>query len=430
MPRTWLPTRWMPKRWRSVKFKLPLEHWGREHYLPFTPNALVESLLRDLPLAESQQARFRVLVDQIKREISLAYHTHHEVLSDLYQRYDPDRDFSDRVLRGDGAGLDGEVSDIPWKYGSCGGLTDREASRELFAEIAASLGHANYRRLSPREIQNAIGVASHWGVRLHIRFSSFRKLEVYGRGDIVTRRSFRSWRHFFRNVDRDVPIYQRLVVVFRPRELQTFPEPLDPNRVHIRMFKNVPKADIDMMLPGTQIRLSWIDTGKIGIPTLWGIAMMTSKLAKSLWIIALFSTLKLLSSFFLVVAVLVATLFYGIKSIFSYTTTKRRYQLNITRSLYYQNLDNNLGALLRIEEEAEQQEICEAILGCFVLFQSSQPMTLEEIDREAEATLMRLTGVDIDFDVRDSMRDLAKCGVVEIQESGWKLVAPAGESSS
>jgi hypothetical protein len=421
MPKSWLPTHWMPTRWRTVKFKIPPEHWGREQYLPFTPNAIIELLIEDANLRPVESDTFRRLAERIKRRISLEYHAHHEVLSDLYQRYDPDRDYSDRILQGSPENKLETLEQPSWRIGPYGRLTDREASRELFAEIAASLGHANYRRLSPREIQNAIGVASHWGVRLRIRFSSFRKLEVYGRGDVVTRRAFRSWRHLFRRMERDVPIYQRLVVVFRPRELQTFPEPLDPNRVHIRMFKNVPKADIDMMLPGTQIQLSWLDTGKIGIPTLWGIAMMTSKLAKSLWILALFSTIKIISSFFLIVAVLVATVFYGIKSIFSYTTTKRRYQLNMTRSLYYQNLDNNLGALLRIEEEAEQQEICEAILGCFILFMNKGPCSLEAIDRAAEDTLMRLTGIGIDFDVRDSLRDLTKSGLVWVNEEGWLL---------
>ena len=47
------------------------------------------------------------------------------------------------------------------------------------------------------------------------------------------------------------------------------------------------------------------------------------------------------------------------------TNTKRRYMLNMTQSLYYQNLDNNAGVLLRLLEEGEQQEACEAILAYF-----------------------------------------------------------------
>ena len=100
MPKTWLPTLWMPKRWRAVKFKIPPEHWGREHYLPFTPNAIIESLIDDAKLEPAETETFRRLAERIKRSISLEYHSHHEVLSDLYQRYDPDRDYSDRILQG------------------------------------------------------------------------------------------------------------------------------------------------------------------------------------------------------------------------------------------------------------------------------------------------------------------------------------------
>ena len=37
----------------------------------------------------------------------------------------------------------------------------------------------------------------------------------------------------------------------------------------------------------------------------------------------------------------------------------RQYQLNLTQSLYYQNIDNNAGALFRLLNEAEEQEFRE-----------------------------------------------------------------------
>jgi hypothetical protein len=340
----WLAGFWVPKQWMAAKVELPIEHWKREHFLPFRPNQLIERLASRSDCREEFE-KLRPAIDDFKKKIQLQYQQHHEYLIDLYSQFDPDRDLCDRALEVATEGSGTLVS------------VDESVCRSLFAEIADSLNHANYRRLSPREIQAAIGAASHWGVRLQIRFSSFRRLEVYGRGDIVIKRMKRDWRSLFRMREVDVPIYQRLVVVFRPKEMQSLSDPLDPMRVHLRMFKNIPKADIDMMLPGSKIRLSWLDTGKIGIPTLWGIFIMSSKLAKSLWIIAFIGTLKVLSSFLFAIAIVLATVFYGVKSILSYTSTKRRYQLNITRSLYYQSLDNNLGALLRLEEESEQQEI-------------------------------------------------------------------------
>lgn len=406
----WFAGSWIPKRWLSAKVIIPIEHWKREHFLPFRPNQLIQQLARHASSA-AEFDKLRPAIEDFKKKIRLQYQQHHEALIDLYSQFDPDRDLSERVLE-----VEDDHSSEP---------IDETAYRSLFSEIADSLGHANYRRLSPREIQAAVGAASHWGVRLQVKYSSFRRLEVYGRGDIVTKRMKRDWRSFFRMKEVDVPIYQRLVVVFRAKELQSFQDPLDPSRVHLRMFKNIPKADIDMMLPGAKIRLSWLDTGKIGIPTLWGIVIMSSKLAKSLWIIALIGTLKVLSSFLFAIAIVLATVFYGIKSVLSYTSTKRRYQLNITRSLYYQNLDNNLGALLRLEEEAEQQEVCEAILAYFVLSQSVEALTTQEIDQRAEAILESITGFPIDFDVEDAVRDLGSFGIIQLVDHRWKLADPA-----
>lgn len=405
----WFSGSWIPKRWLSAKVIIPIEHWKREHFLPFRPNQLIQQLAHQACNA-AEFDKLRPAIEDFKKKIRLQYQQHHESLIDLYSQFDPDRDLTERVLKEE----DDRSSEA----------IDESVYRSLFSEIADSLGHANYRRLSPREIQAAVGAASHWGVRLQVKYSSFRRLEVYGRGDIVTKRMKRDWRSFFRMKEVDVPIYQRLVVVFRAKELQSFQDPLDPSRVHLRMFKNIPKADIDMMLPGSKIRLSWLDTGKIGIPTLWGIFIMSSKLAKSLWIIALIGTLKVLSSFLFAIAIVFATVFYGIKSVLSYTSTKRRYQLNITRSLYYQNLDNNLGALLRLEEEAEQQEVCEAILAYFVLSQSVEALTTHEIDQRAEAILESITGFPIDFDVEDAVRDLGSFGIIQLVDQRWKLTDP------
>jgi hypothetical protein len=202
--------------------------------------------------------------------------------------------------------------------------------------------------------------------------------------------------------------------------MQNLPDLVDPSCIHVRMFKNIPKADVDMMLPGSQIRLNWTDTGRIGIPTLWGMIMLASKLVKSFWLIALLSVFKILSSFVLIAAIVVASLVYGVKTIFSYSTTKRRYQLSVTRNLYYQNLDNNLGALLRIIEEAEQQEVCEAMIAYFVLQSNeNQSMDRSDIDAKAEVLLKTLTNLDIDFDVDDALRDLFSIGIIQPVEEGW-----------
>ncbi len=386
----------------------PLQSWGREHYIPLKTQELIEFLIDKQRERGCDSQALERLFRQFVSLIHQQFRKHHEQLVLLYHDFDPDADVMPSQV------------DVP----IFGSNHERDlACRKLFSEVADSLEYANYRRLKPREIQQALNVASYWGVRLKIRFSSFRRLEVYGRGDIIAKRTKRDWYRLFQVREVDVPIYQRLVVIFRTKELQNLPELLDPDCVHVRMFKNIPKLDVDMMLPGSQIKMTWMDTGKIGVPTLWGLMMLASKIAKSIGLLAFLGAVKFFGSFVFVIAIVIASLFYGVKSIFSYTTAKRRYQLNVARNLYYQNLDNNLGALLRLVEESEQQESCEAILAYFVLnYSTAEKMSSEQVDREAESILKAITGIEIDFDVEDALRDLAGMGVVRMTTDGWVAI--------
>lgn len=394
---------WPWSKWSVGRIPSPMQSWGREHFIPLKTQELIASLVSratdECASCVDLSRLFRQLVVLVHHQ----YRFHHEQLVLLYHDFDPDVDETPiQVSRP----LTSEERDL--------------AARKLFSEISDSLEYANYRRLKPREIQDAINVASHWGVRLRIRFTSFRRLEVYGRGDIIAKRLKRSWYPFSPLREVDVPIYQRLVVVFRTKELQNLPELLDPDCVHVRMFKNIPKLDVDMMLPGSQVRLTWMDTGRIGVPTIWGLFLLASKLARNIWFLAMLGALKFFSSFLLIIAIVVASLFYGVKSVFSYTTTKRRYQLSVARNLYFQNLDNNLGALLRLVDEAEQQECCEAILAYYVLSLSGAGhLSSQQIDERAEEILLSITGMGIDFDVEDALRDLASMGLIRMTEQGW-----------
>ena len=73
------------------------------------------------------------------------------------------------------------------------------------------------------------------------------------------------------------------------------------------------------------------------------------------------------------------TIGYGVRSYFGYLNTKQKYQLSLTESLYYQNLDNNAGVLFRLLDEAEEQEGREAILA----YSSSGSMPGRRLDEGA-----------------------------------------------
>ena len=58
---------------------------------------------------------------------------------------------------------------------------------------------------------------------------------------------------------------------------------------------------------------------------------------------------------FLIWGVIGGTLGYSARSVYGYLNTRQKYQLNLTQSLYFQNLDNNYGAIQRLLDEAEEQ---------------------------------------------------------------------------
>jgi hypothetical protein len=283
---------------------------------------------------------------------------------------------------------------------------------------------AQYRRLQPSEITDALRTASAWGLKLKVRFKDFRRLRVYVRGSGLERRSRREWYLLFMNRHLSVPVYRQVLVIYEPKAQTNESK----STICLRMFKNVPHADLDMMLPGT-IRISWADSGRIGIPTAWGFAMMVSKLARNLWLLALLGAMKILTSLTFLVAVIIATAVYAGKVFFSYRNTRNRHLLNVTRNLYYQTLSNNRGVLLRLLDEAEQQVLCQAFLLLYVMeTQHPAALTMEALDGECESILTRLALGPINFDIRSSLEFLVSIKLVVHDHETWRLAGPVLEA--
>ncbi len=116
----------------------------------------------------------------------------------------------------------------------------------------------------------------------------------------------------------------------------------------------------------------------------------------------------------------------GCKSLFTSTVnTRRRYMLNMAQSLYYQNLDNNAGVIMRLLEDGEQQEACECILAyfvCAILNADRTDVSMTEIDQQCEALVHEIAKTEIDFDVEDAARDLVHLGVLRVQRDHWSAL--------
>ena len=370
-----------------------------EHFIPLRKSELIRRLVQDTRLHNGDTEQFQQWCRLLSATIHYHYHDWLEELKDLYAPVNPDS-----ITQTAGEQAPPEPSQVT----------------AMFDRFTALLVRANYRRLSRDEINQAIGVASEWGVRLHVDFSVFERLEVYVRGDWLDHRMRRSWRRGYQQEVVDLPIYQRLVVIFKLHNGQPIPDGGKHPSIRMKLFKNIPKADLDMLLPGTRFNMSLFDRGRILLPTITGIAIAVMKIIKGAIIFALAGVYGILA----LLGFVGGTIGYGVKSFLGYLRTKEKYQLNLTRSLYYQNLDNNAGVICRILDEAEEQELLEAILAYALLLWEAGPTgwTDEELDGRAEEYLSDILKRDVDFEVSDALEKLERFGCA-VQNGKQRWVA-------
>ncbi|MGE3779888.1 MAG: TMEM143 family protein, partial [Pirellulaceae bacterium] len=375
-------------------------HWRREYFIPLRVGELRRRLAGDSRLSPDERRQFLSFCRLLSATFHYEYHERVEQLKGEYEPFDPD------------VGMRGPDE------GSAGQPSVRDTG-QLFTPLMELLERANYHKLSQSQIEQAVAAASDWGVRLNVDFTVFERLEVYARGDVIGRRVRHRWQNLYRAEEVDVPIYERLLVIFQLRPRKRLDKHLDPRAIYIKLFKNIPKEDVDMMLPGVKARLSLIDSGKILLPTLSGLAMAIYKIVLAL----LISTVLGAAGMLVLVGGLVM---YLSRSVFGYLNTQNKYQLDLTRSLYFQSLDNSSGVLLRLTDEAEEQEFSEAVLAYFLLWQDGgeQGLPADEVDRLAEAFLGAVCGYGVDFEVDDALRKLQRLGLaVPAAEGVWRAVS-------
>ncbi|QDV56904.1 TMEM143 family protein [Rosistilla oblonga] len=367
-------------------------HWKAEPFIPITA-AELKSVLLAHPRAAAQADHLHRVFESLTSILNHDYRNLHQQLETHYSVLDPDRDL--KLLT--------EPTDA-----QC------DASlRHMRGYLHDLLRAANFTQLDQQQIRGAIQTSSDWGVRLQINFDIFESIDVYARGDIVGMRTRRLWKSYWKMSEMEVPIYQRLVAVFKLKPDAKLVGAhaggqYHRDRLHLSMFKNIPQADVDMLLPGSSIRFSWLDRTKIFAPTLGGIGVTVFKILRGAVVIAATGLAAVMG-----VAVLaIGIIGYAVRSIVSYFHTKDKYLLNMTRSLYYQKLDSNAGVIYRLLQEARQQDLLESIVVYFILATSDEPMSEAAMCKRVELLLKDLLAIEIRFDPYSAMKRLHRLGIV------------------
>src|SRR5262249_26824162 len=135
--------------------------------------------------------------------------------------------------------------------------------------------------------------------------------------------------NFFRNEEVEVPVYQRLVIILKFRRHRNADQQADPDSVYLKVFKDIPKLDIKMLLPSTRVRMTKFDRTRIGFPLLSGLALALYNIGMQIILIGREIGEFIQSSLTMgtLWGVALGGIGYGYRSYYGYMQTKQRYRL-------------------------------------------------------------------------------------------------------
>jgi hypothetical protein len=362
-----------------------------EHFIPLARGELTELLCADRTVAEEDRQRFRQFAELVAAVYHFEYNRRLTELKTAYAPFDPDTD---------------NVALLPLSANK-----RQERLNDLFSDFAWLLERANFKHLSRSEIEPALDHSSAWGIRMDVDFSAFEHIAIFARGDTFQTRAQRRWYRPFRVEEVEVPIYRRLVLILKLRPHKRLGPNVDTKNVYLKVFKDIPKLDVMMLLPGARVQLTALDRGKIGFPFLSGIALAVWNIAQDLaWTVE-----RLLSSPNAMWALAAGGVGYGYRSYYGYRQTKQQYHLTLTKSLYFQNLDSNAGVLTRLLDEAEEQECRAALLAYFCLWRygGETGWTATDLDAYMELYLDRYAELPLTCEPGEALARLKKLRLVE-----------------
>jgi hypothetical protein len=374
---------------------------NRQHFIPFRKNDVVQMCVHDGQLA-GQEQHFRHFHRLLERIFHLEFHSNIEALKHAYAPIDPDCDT--RLLDTNNTVEQGEF------VGLLKNLLDK----------------ANYQAVTEQDLRHAMAESSMFKIRLSVEMSEFSEVLLFCRGESVrTETVYRFAGRFPKQIE--FLNYERVVVYIRFRDDYAqdddSPAHCRPGASMLKLFRNVPRADMEMLFPNTQVRMRLLDKLLIGIPAIVsGGIIATTKLAGSLllvgsligfWLGVHSQPVELNKPALLVLLAGVGALgAYFWKQFNVFKNRKLQFMQSLTQNLYFKNLDNNAGVFYRLANDAEEEECKEALLAYYFLLVTAQPMEKGVLDKTIEDWFESKWQCRLDFDIGDALDKLLTLGLI------------------
>ena len=255
------------------------------------------------------------------------------------------------------------------------------------------------------------------------------------------RKAYMRWREV------KIPVFQRMFLLFklkpfdvRVREVMDekkinkkeaervvrqlrglLPVTVSSDYVYIKLFKNMPRSDVEMIFPNTKVRFRLLDKIKFGVTAGSGLGM---------GVVGTLGKLAMLSNPYTLVTAIAGLGGIALRQATNFLNQRTRYMVVLAQNLYFHAMADNRGVMTLLADRAAEEDIKEEMLLYSVLAKERVNIAnLRHVDEAIEQYLATTFGIDVDFDVDDALARLKQEGIVTELPDGTLETLPPHEAA-
>jgi len=389
----------------------------RETFIPLTRFAIMDRLTRESAWPPNESAAVQKFFKFLAAWRHQTYAIRLLKLKEAYLPFSPDRD-TVRTM----------------EY-----TPEQQArlKRRLIKYMTCLLEQANYRQVSRQQLDDIFAEDSSYGLDLEVDLSEFEELMIFCRGSTIAKKERRTWRKFYLGFEEyEIPIFQRLFLLLKlkseeerineimkaedvneqaarkklKRLRNMLPPEVSAEHVYLKLFKQIPRADMQMMFPNTKVQFRPLDKIKLGVTAGGGTVASVATTASKI----LIATNPIKAAFALLGLAGVV-----LRQVMKFFNQRNQYMMVLAQNLYFHNLADNRGVLTLLSDRAEEEDIKEEMLLYALL--AKEPLMeddLEEARVAIEQYLEQEFGVRVHYDLEDALSRLKADKVVIRTDAG------------
>ncbi|MCC9070662.1 DUF3754 domain-containing protein [Flavobacterium sp. F-65] len=386
----------------------------QEHYIPFNKEFLLEQQINSFPEDKKRVNDFNKLFDIIEHYYHYEAFNLNRNLKQNYALFDPDLSSKER---------EGFI-----------GKSDFGVFKETLKTVLAD---GNYTRIDKETLDEAFKESDLIGLNLAIDFNAFKDYELYVRGHHKAKETVTKF--IFWKKEIEIEYYDRVMIYLNYNDADYLSEkkvklgkgPIDPGTVVLKIFKRVPKNDLETIFPNAIPMMSTSDKLLLWVPGIFGgVSLLSTTVIPALIgmygayqsgeAIDLLNSKTSLNQGLIALGVLSAYLF---RQYSNFVNKKIKYSKMLSDSLYFKNVGNNSGVFYSLLNSSEEEILKETILAYVFLNRSKNPLTAEELDNQIESWFKTKLDTELDFDVNDALLKLKSIGLGIEKNGKWEVIS-------